>query len=245
MVELRRAHAVTLEMSHVLRQRYQGRLENVCTRLSVMGDLVEGMVRDAVKALEERNEALAQAVILRDDSADDMDLSIEEECIHLIWSQQPVAADLRVIGTALKAITDLERIGDHAVDIAKIAIELAQSVPPPPATDLPRLAEAALKVLDDALMAFAGQSMDLVHQTIQEDDLVDSYYRSACSDLDAATNDDPSHAIHYNRLSIVALYLERIADHAVNIAERVAFLLTGDYRHLAHSHVADSTPNIS
>jgi phosphate transport system protein len=210
-----------------------------------MGSYVEAMVRDAVKALLERDEKLALAVIHRDDHADDMDLSIEEECITLIWSQQPVAADLRVIGTVLKAITDLERIGDHAVDIAKIARELSATVPAPAATDFSRLADAALNVLDDALLAFVRRSMDTVEQAIRGDDLVDSYYMSARADLDAATDRDPAHAIQYNRLSLVALYLERIADHAVNIAERVAFLLTGDYKQLAHSHVADSTPNFS
>jgi phosphate transport system protein len=232
-------------MAEVLRRRYENRLNEVRTRLSVMGSLVETMVRDAIQALLERDDKLAMDVIRRDDQADDMDLSIEEECITIIWSQQPVAADLRVIGAALKVITDLERIGDHAVDIAKIARELNETVPAPPATDLPRLADAALKVLDDALLAFARQSFELVEQAVAGDDRVDDYYLATRADLDAAANRDPSHAIHYNRLSIVALYLERIADHAVNIAERVAFLLTGDYRHLAHSHVADSTQNIS
>jgi phosphate transport system protein len=236
---------IPTKLSDVLRVRYEAKVHALAARLCLMGTHVSAMVRDAMQALQDRDDAQALSVIARDNTADDMDLAIEEDCIHLIWSQQPVAADLRVIGTALKAITDLERIGDHAVDIAKIARELNDSVPAPPATDLPRLAEASLRVLDEAIRAFASRSMELVERAITGDDEVDGLYARALADLDGATVRDPAHAVQYNRLSLVALYLERIADHAVNIAERVAYLLTGDYKHLAHSHVTDSTLKIS
>ena len=133
----------------------------VCERLLEMGTLVDGMIQNAVKALLERNDDLALIVMRRDDEADDLDFSIEEQCLRLLWKQQPVAADLRVVGTALKAITDLERIGDHAVDIARIALELNRDVPAPDVMDVPRMADAALTVLHDALAAFDGPKVEV------------------------------------------------------------------------------------
>lgn len=223
-------------MSEILRVRFEHNLGAVRENLSAMGAMVDAMVVDAVRALVERDSDLAQAVIARDDQIDDLDLRIEEQCLHLLWSQQPVAADLRVVGTAMKAITDLERIGDHAVDIARIARELSQSLPPPPVVDFPRLSEAALAVLREALRAFADGDLGGVDRAVESDDAVDTLYARAVADLDAATARDPAHATAYNRLSIVSLYLERVADHAVNIAERVAYLLTGDFDQLARSH---------
>jgi phosphate transport system protein len=225
-------------MSEILRVRFENNIGAVCNNLTTMGALVDSMVVSAVRALVDRDPNLAQSVIERDDRIDELDLQIEEQCIHLLWSQQPVAADLRVVGTAMKAITDLERIGDHAVDIARISRELSQSIPPPPVVDFPRLSEAALAVLRDALRAFVDRDMERVDRAVMGDDTVDALYARAGADLDAATARDPAHAISYNRLSIVALYLERIADHAVNIAERVAYLLTGDFNQLARSHLS-------
>lgn len=229
-------------MSEILRVRFENNLAAVCENLTVMGVAVDSMVTDAVKALVDRDDKAALAVLLRDDEVDDLDLGIEEQCLHLLWSQQPVAADLRIVGTAMKAITDLERIGDHAVDIANIARELNLGFPPPPVVDIVKLADAALTVLREALRAFTERNMGLVNQAVQGDDTVDHLYATIRAELDAATERDPAHAIAYNRLGIVALYLERIADHAVNIAERVAYLLTGDFAQLAHSHKAPESP---
>ncbi len=223
-------------MSEILRVRFENSLSGVCENLSAMGAIVGAMVADSVTALLNRDDELALAVMRRDDEVDDLDIGIEEQCIRLLWSQQPVASDLRIVGTAMKAITDLERIGDHAVDIAKISLELSLALPPPPVVDLARLSDAALTVLREALRAFADRDMDRVDLAVRGDDLVDDLHARARADLDAATVRDPSHAVAYNRLSIVALYLERVADHAVNIAERVAYLLTGDFAQLARSH---------
>jgi phosphate transport system protein len=225
-------------MAEILRVRFENNLGAIRENLSSMGSLVDAMVVDAVKSLVERDPELAQSVVDRDDQIDDLDLHIEEQCIHLLWSQQPVSVDLRVIGTAMKAITDLERIADHAVDIARIASELCQSLPPPPVVDFPKLSDAALAVLREALRAFALGNMDCVDRAVAGDDAVDTLYHRAVADLDAATAQKPAHAIAYNRLSIVSLYLERVADHAVNIAERVAYLLTGDFNQLARSHIS-------
>jgi phosphate transport system protein len=223
-------------MSEILRVRFDNSLSGVRDNLSAMGAKVDSMVAAAVAALLERDGAAAKEVMRRDDEVDALDLGIEEQCLRLLWSQQPVAADLRVVGTAMKAITDLERIGDHAVDIAKIALELNEMLPPPPVVDLARMSEAALHVLHEALRGFASEDMSHVKVAVAGDDTVDALYARARADLDAATARDPENAIAYNRLSIVALYLERVADHAVNIAERVAYLLTGDFAQLARSH---------
>ncbi len=225
-------------MSEKLRVHFDASMARVCEKITEMGTLVSEMVVDAVEALKSRDDGRALDVMRRDDAVDDQDLAIEEECLHLIWSQQPVAADLRVIGTALKIITDLERVGDHGVDIAVIARELAPNLPPPDVTDLPHLADSALIVLRDALRAFTNRDLQLVDRAIRGDDRVDDLYRRTRLDLDNAIVQDPSHALIYARLGLVALYLERIADHAVNIAERVAFMLTGDFKQLSHSHMS-------
>jgi phosphate transport system protein len=157
-----------------------------------------------------------------------MDADIEARCLRLLALQQPLASDLRFIGATLKVITDIERIGDHAVDIAKVARRMNdEALFYKPLVDIPRLGEMSGAMLHDALEAFVHHDLARVEQVIASDDAVDSLYRSMRADLRATMQRDPSSVVAASHLLFVAHYLERICDHCTNIAERVAFMETG------------------
>jgi phosphate transport system protein len=157
-----------------------------------------------------------------------MDADIEAQCLRLLALQQPIASDLRFIGSALKVITDIERIGDHAVDIAKVARRMGEEgIFYKPLVDIPRLGEMTTAMLHEALEAFVHHDMDRVNTVIGDDDAVDNMYRQIRADLRQIMQDDPSSVVQASHLLFVAHYLERICDHCTNIAERVAFMETG------------------
>lgn len=189
--------------------------------------MAEEMVRDAVTALTKPDLALAAAVVKRDDDVDAMNRDVEELCVRLVALQQPVASDLRLISTALKVVTDLERIGDHAADISKIALRLGKEYTYQPLIDVPRLAAMATSMLYNSLRALTERDLTLVKRVIDSDDEVDELYAQMKRDLNAAMKKDPSLVPQASHLLFVAAYLERICDHCVSIAERVEFVQTG------------------
>lgn len=210
--------------------------------LLLMGAATQEMVRDAVTALVEQDLALAEGIIARDDQVDQMDLDIEARCLRLLALQQPMASDLRMIGTALKIITDIERIGDHAVDISKVARRLGQESVYRPLVDIPRLGALARAMLKEALEAFVHRDLARVAKVIADDDAVDALYRQMRSDLQGCMKQDPSCVLQASYLLFVAHYLERICDHCTNIVERVAFMETGKMKELARAdNEADNT----
>ena len=156
--------------------------------------------------------------------------------MRLIALQAPVARDLRLVGTTLKAITDLERIGDHAVDIAKVARKLARDSFFKPLVDIPRMANAVRQMLREAMAAFVDHDLDLVNVVVESDDGVDTLFHQLRDELHAVMRKDPNLVVQASYLLFVAHYLERIADHTVNIAERVYFAETGNLVQLAKSH---------
>ena len=211
-----------------LRHRFDEELLDVRARLLRMGTATEEMVRDAVAALVRPDLKLAASILPRDDAVDQMDADIEAQCLRLLALQQPLASDLRFIGSTLKVITDIERIGDHAVDIAKIARRMNdEALFYKPLVDIPRLGEMTGAMLHDALEAFVHHDMDRVDKVITGDDAVDDLYRSMRTDLRETMQRDPSSVVQASHLLFVAHYLERICDHCTNIAERVAFMETG------------------
>lgn len=227
-------------MMPLTRSQFEEALEGLRNLLLEMGSLADAAVADAMKALTDRDVALAELVIDRDDRIDDMDLRIEGECMRLLALQHPLARDLRLVGTALKVITDIERIGDHAVDVAKVARKLARMPWHEPVADLPRMASAVRSMLKTALDAFVRHDLDLVSVAVAADDEVDDLFHAARTDLHTAMQKDPGLVIEGSYLLFVAHYLERMADHAVNIAERVYFAETGTLAQLAKSHRAGS-----
>jgi phosphate transport system protein len=200
-----------------------------------MGSEADSMVAQAVLSLTEQDAELAEEVINRDDIIDGQDIKIESECMRLIALQQPLARDLRLIGTALKVITDLERIGDHAVDIAKIARQLALETFYKPLVDLPRMADCVRSMLRDAMSAFVNHDLTLVDNVVTADDEVDTLFHNLRDELHAVMQRDPTLVVQGSYLLFVAHYLERIADHTVNIAERVYYVETGSLAQLAKS----------
>jgi phosphate transport system protein len=215
------------------RAHYQDEISEIRRLLLEMGSQVDVMVGQAMDALTTQNIALAEEILAHDDEVDDLDVRIESECMRLIALQQPLARDLRIIGTALKVITDLERIGDHAVDIAKVARKLARHSFYKPLVDLPKMTVIVRQMLHDALAAFVDNDLDLVEQVVNADDSVDDLFHRIRDELHEAMQRDAHLVVQASYLLFVAHYLERIADHTVNIAERVHYVETSTLAQLA------------
>lgn len=192
-----------------------------------MGVAAEEMVADAVDALRRQDLALAADVVARDDQVDQLDVAIESLCLRLMARRIDSPSDLRLVGTAMKIVTDIERIADHAVDIAKVAQRLGDEAIYKPLVDIPRLAEIARTMLRESLDAFVGHDLPQVQRVIAADDDADALYGRMRRDLAAILQNDPDSVVQASYLLFVAHYLERICDHCTNIAERVAFLETG------------------
>lgn len=210
------------------RQAFDEQLNQLQQRLLQFGTYVEAMLDKAMRALTQHDLNLAREVIAADDEADRMDLTIEHECMHLIAQQQPMGSDLRLIGSTMKVIADVERIGDYAVDVAKIAIDLAETEYFRPLVDIPRMSDLVRQQLRLALEALVKRDLDLVEQVVALDDEVDELWRRLRGQLMAVMQEQPAVVPQAIPLLLVARYLERIADHTENIAERVAYIETGE-----------------
>lgn len=212
----------------VTRQSYDQELANLRCDLLEMGKLVEVAIIDAVSSLASQNLEQAKSVMDGDDDIDRMEVDIDDKCMVLIARQQPLARDLRIISTALKITTDLERIGDHAYDIANVTMRLASQPLIKPLIDLPRMADMAQKMLHDALDAYITLDISKAEQVCQDDDKVDDLYQQIFRELLTYMMEDPRTIGQATQLIFVGRYLERIADHATNIAEWVIYLVTGE-----------------
>lgn len=217
-----------------LRQTFETQLHNLEQDLLRMGAVVLDMLDKAIRALTEQNPALAEEVIRQDDIADALDLSIELACMRLLALQQPMSKDLRTIGSVLKAITDIERIGDFSVDIAKSAIQLSSSPYFKPLEVIPKMGALVKAMIRDTLDAFVNRDLNEVMRICTEaDDEVDHIYRSFFNELLDHMQRDPKVVVQSAYLLMVAHYLERAADHTTNVAERIYYMETGELRELA------------
>jgi phosphate transport system protein len=213
-----------------VRHNYDQELEQLRQSLLEMGKAVGSAIDDAVVSLARGDLELARRVMDFDDIIDQMEVDIEDKCMVLIARQQPMARDLRVIGTGLKITTDLERMGDHAYDIAKITLGLANQELIKPLVDIPRMAQMSQKMLKDALDAYTTLDIPLAEQVCLNDDEVDDLYYQVFRELLTYMMEDPKTITQATQLIFVARYLERIADHATNIAEWTIYLVTGQRR---------------
>jgi len=195
-------------------------------RVLKIGSLVEAAIRDSVRSLVERDSELARKVIERDHQINTIDVEIDEECIRLIALRQPKARDLRFITTAMKITTDLERMGDLAENIAERAIELNEEPQLKPYIDIPRMAEIAEGMVRDSLDAFVMCSK-LPYEVIKKDDEVDNLNAQVFNELLFYMIQDPNTVTRAIKINYVSKYLERIADHATNIAEMVIYMCEG------------------
>lgn len=198
-----------------------------------MGGLVEQQIARAVDSLVNRNLDEAREVISKDAEVNELDIDIDEHSLRVLALHQPAAGDLRLITTALKITTDLERIGDQAVNICERAVELSKEPVLKPYIDIPRCAEIAREMLRNCLDAFAAKDTDLANRVIDQDDEVDALTQQIFRELLSYMSEEPSTITRATRVLFVSKYLERIADHATNIAEMVVFMVKGRWiRHL-------------
>ncbi len=211
---------------------FQGELERLKENLLKMATLVERVLAEAVESLMKRDSQLAQQTIASDDAINDLELMIEETCLKLLALQQPMAIDLRFITAAMKIVTDLERMGDQAVNIAERAISLNQEPQLKPYIDLPRMAEITQTMVKDVLDAFVKQDSPLARSVCARDDLVDGLNDQVFRELLTYMISDSKTIPRCVHLMIVSRCLERIADHATNIAEDVIFMV--DARIIKH-----------
>jgi phosphate transport system protein len=217
-------------------------LENIKEQILKMGSFVEDAIRKSIKALVERDRDLAIAVIDGDAIVNNFDVEIEELCIRFLALWQPTGSNLRFVTTAIKIITDIERIGDMAVDTCERAVEMLDEPPLKPYIDIPRMAEAAQKMLKDSLDAFVAKDADLAMRVCESDDFVDNLNQQIFNELLLYMLKDPKNIGRAVRLTYIAKYLERIADHATNIAEMVVYMVKGKViRHMA-CETARKTP---
>jgi phosphate transport system protein len=196
-------------------------------RVLKIGSMVEAAIHDSVRSLVERNSDLAREVIERDHLINALEVKIDEECIKLIALRQPKAGDLRFITTAMKITTDLERMGDLAVNIAERAIELNEEPQLKPYIDIPRMAKISEGMARDSLNAFVQGCTKLPYEVIKRDDEVDNLNVQVLNELLFYMIQDPDTISRATRISYVSKYLERIADHATNIAETVVYMCKG------------------
>lgn len=216
------------------RQHFTQQLTQLEEDLVRMGTVVEEMLDKAIRALVERDVELASEVINEDDLADSLDLHIEQRCMRLLALQQPMSKDLRTIGSILKAITDLERIGDFSVDIARTTQRIADQPYFKPLVDIPRMAEKVKEMVRNTLKAFVERDLDAVMRICQvDDDVVDGYQNALITELIAAMEKDAKCVHQAAHFLLITRYLERIADHCTNVAERVYYMETGRLEELA------------
>ena len=202
-------------------------LQQLKEKILKMGSMVEDAIKNSVLSIVERDNTLAVNVIDNDRVVNTLDVEIDEESIRLIALRQPMAGDLRFITTAMKITTDLERMGDLAVNIAERALELNEEPILKPYIDIPRMRTIAQRMTRDALDAFVRKDKQLAMDVIIRDDEVDDLKHVVLHDLALFMVQDPTTVTRAMKISFVAQYLERIADHATNIAEMVIYLVEG------------------
>ncbi|HEY7203256.1 MAG TPA: phosphate signaling complex protein PhoU [Methylomirabilota bacterium] len=210
-----------------MQRHFHEELEGVKQTLLAMGGLVEDQIRRAMTALLERDDALAQEVIDRDRQVNAYDVEVDEQCVSLLALHQPAAGDLRFITTAMKIVTDLERIGDQAVNIAQRVLELNREPQLKPYIDLPRMAERAQRMVKESLDAFVARDTALARQVCGEDAEVDALKEQIFRELLTFMMEDPRTIPRAIRVILISRFMERVADHATNIAEMVVYLVEG------------------
>ncbi|GHU85454.1 phosphate transport system regulatory protein PhoU [Deferribacterales bacterium] len=214
----------------MMRSRFDEQLIQLNNSLIEMGALIEHAIAKAVKALEEQDVKLAQKIIESDDIIDDKEKEIESLCLKLLMNQQPVARDLRQVSTALKMITDMERIGDQAADISELCVYLTEQKYVINLEHIPQMATATIKMVTDSINAFVKKDLALAQAIIAYDDIVDNLFDIVKMDMIKLIHEDVQNGEQAISLLQIAKYFERIGDHAVNIAEWVIFSITGKHK---------------
>ena len=212
-----------------MRNRFDRQLCQLNDELIEMGELIEKAIEDTIKALVSQDVELANAVINMDDEIDAKEKEIENLCLKLLLQQQPVAKDLRLISSALKMITDMERIGDHATDISEITIELSSQKYIKNLEHIQQMSKETMVMLVQSIEAFVNKDIDKARNVIEQDDIVDNLFITVKRELIGMIHENVDAGEQATDLLMVAKYLERIGDHATNISEWVIFSITGSH----------------
>ena len=210
------------------RKQYDMQLKQLNDELIRMGEMIEKAISDAVTALVSRDDSKAREIIAFDEEIDQQERLVETMCFKLLLSQQPVARDLRMVSSALKMITDMERIGDHAADISEIELML-ESLPRMSNDHLREMATQTSVMLIRSLEAFVEKDQEKAQWVIDHDDVVDDLFDAVKGELIAAIHEDPEKGELATDLLMAAKYFERIGDHVTNIAEWAIFAMTGKH----------------
>lgn len=216
----------------MVRHSFDMELEHLHEYMVQMSGMVEEQIENSILALKKQDSKMAKTVCQNDDIIDELENKIEKICLNLIARQQPLAKDLRTISTALKIITDLERIADHAADIAELTIRMSNMKYIKPLIDIPTMAELAKKMVIKSIDAYIKQDIALAAEVSKSDDEVDDLFHRIVLELINIMKNNPETVEQSTDLMFVVKYLERIGDHATNIAEWVVFNVTGE--HEAH-----------
>ncbi len=211
-----------------MKRHLQRELENIKKRILSLGAMVEERVRMAIQAFETKNGELSQRIIESDREIDEAEVELEEECLKIIALHQPVAVDLRFINAAIKINNDLERIGDEAVNIAERVENISRRVPLSVPFNFVAMAEKAEAMLKESLDALVNQDVDLAYKVCLDDDDVDRMNRMVYDKVKEAIEKHPDRVAYLLNLFLIARHLERIGDHATNIAEDVIYMIEGE-----------------
>jgi phosphate transport system protein len=232
-----------MPMTHTDRE-YEAELERLREQILFMGAKVEEMISASMKSLTDRDTELARAVIELDHGVNRLEIENDDLCLRILARRQPVASDLRFVTIALKLVTDIERIGDLCVNIAERVVELNQEPPlTQPYVGLPAMAEAAEGMVRDALDAFVHADAGRARQVIERDQVVDAHYAQIFRALLTYMMEDPRNIYRATRVQSIAKYLERIGDHATNLAEMVVFMVQRtDIRHRGKLNAVERRP---
>lgn len=223
--------------THHIRQVFDEELTALEHDVLEMGSLADVMVQLAVESLVDLNVDKAMEVVMRDDEVDQHDLQIESRCLRLLALHHPAAGDFRTVGTALKVITDIERVGDLAVDIAKAGMKIEKVLGDSKVVDIPRMGASARSMFRKALQAYAQRDLALVDEVTEMDDEVDELFRQLRAQIHQDMVSEPQHVVADSWLLLAIHHIERIADHAVNVAERVSFMVTGEFKQFARGEI--------
>ena len=213
-----------------MRNRFDRQLSTLNDELIEMGSMIEKSIETAIKALVNQDVDLARHAIEADEEIDRQERIIEDLCLRLLLQQQPVAKDLRLISSALKMITDMERIGDHASDISEITIALADQPYIKKLEHIQQMAKETMIMLVGSIEAFVDKDLEKANEVIKRDDVVDDLFDKVKKELIQMIHENADKGEQAADLLMVAKYMERIGDHATNISEWVIFSITGEHK---------------
>lgn len=221
-----------MESASPARKAYAAELSLLEQEVLEMVGRAEVMFTNAVNSLYNMDRELAKEAVESDDEIDRMDIQVEQDCLRLLALRQPIASDLREIGTVLKIITDIERIGDLSVDIAKITRKVDKLMGRADYVDLPRMATIVRTMLHSCIQAFVRRDITEFAEIQRLEDTVDQHYRDLRDQIHAYMTNNPDQVVAASWIILAVHHIERVADHAMNIAERVGFMVTGELRQL-------------